>query len=217
MTVQRQTIVRIPAEQMQPADKLRMPGVEHGIRVITRRETGHDTSELQKNFDVEFDDTGRRRYAPMAVHKEKAATALSTGASYKLAAAYAGVSVRTIKNYQQSASFRQRVAELRESLMGQLQGRLVAEFLRRTEPDKIANLEIMDLVRLFDRAAGIGKANLSQKQLEDTTGADRYETIIEQILRIDTGGQSTDFPSFENGDFQLSAGSSPLGDEVPSS
>src|SRR5689334_5154499 len=76
----------------------------------------------------------RLPYAPMRAHMEMAAMVLASGGTFRLAATHAGISVRQVKKYYSTAEFRQRILELRETMMGKIRGRIVRDLVRRTDP-----------------------------------------------------------------------------------
>jgi hypothetical protein len=198
--------VPVPVDNIIPssgAQRNQLPMVAEGIEVLTNGK-GID----QKAMAADLAYNKRERYAPMKARQETAAIALASGASFRLAAQIAGCSSRQVKHYYQSADFRARVEEHRSILMSRIKGRITAEFKRRTSPTMIQKLEIMDLVRLYDRMSGEDTTTTNARALHGLEGAEKYEAIINQVFNFGSGGQSGDFPEYGTDDVQL-PGSNP--------
>lgn len=138
----------------------------------------------------------RPAYAAMAAHQEIAANMLACGATLGEAANRAGVSEVTISKYWSDMSFRRRVIELRSIVMDGISGRIVSELDRRTRGRNLQNMELSDLIKVFDRtnpkptAAGRNVSvagNLTVTQLN-------YEGLSAEIRRVDAAEESPAFP-----------------------
>lgn len=178
----------------------KLPMVEQGMKILAPR--GEDFKKIADDF------TTRRRlpYGQMRARMEMASSILATGGTNKMAARYAGVSIRQIKKYWQDAEFRQRIEEKRKVLMSRVQGRIVKELDRRTDQEEIVDMELMDLLRIFDRTVG-GK----DRAIGDTININTtYENIFEQILNSDAPEEGANFPDYGSQDLRLSEGSSPV-------
>lgn len=189
--------IHIPPGEMTGQIRNRLPRVNEGMELLAPE--GQDFEELKDDFMTRK----RMKYGAMRSHMEMAATALATGATYKIAAAHAGISVRQVKKYMQDPDFRERITELRSVLMSKIQGKIVQELDRRTEPDEIKGLEMMDLLRVLDRTTG--KASLIG---EVSVTNNNYEAIFNAILDPNAPGQSTDFPAYELTDVSVPEGDS---------
>lgn len=166
----------------------RMGAVREGLDLL---DPSHKTEDEMIN------DLASRRvpYAAMNAHRERAAMALSTGATMKIASRYAGVSVRQIKKYMEISDFRRRVEELRMILMSKIRGRLLKEMGRRTGPKQIGRMELLDLLRVYDRVSGTGGNGRQGIQIgEMNVGTTNYDTIISALLSFDSGEEGKDFP-----------------------
>lgn len=183
-------------------DLNRVPMVREGLRVLDPKSTTFD--EMEDRFEKR-----RIPYAPMHAHMEMAALALASGATFKLAAAKAGVSIRQIKKYYSQRDFRQRVTELREVMLGKVRGRLIREFERRTTREALNNTELLDFLRMWDRAygplGGKGAVNIQG----DINVNNNYDTLIAALLADDGSEASSDFPIIESTSVRLSGGDSP--------
>jgi hypothetical protein len=182
-------------------DRNLLPAVREGLRVIDpKRETFEERSD---RFRAQ-----RLKYAPMRAHMEMAAMALAAGGSFRLAATHAGVSVRQVKKYYTDAEFRSRIEELRNTMFSRIRGRVIKEMEKRTEPGKIEQIELLDLLRVFDRVAGPigGKAGVNIAG-DVNVGTTQYDTIIAAVLAQNSPTEEPDFPIFE-----LNSSSSPSED-----
>jgi hypothetical protein len=152
----------------------------------------------EKDDKPGYADRKRQKYAMMRQHKEAAAVVLAAGGSYEMAANQAGVSERQVRKYVSDSDFRARVDELRELLMGRVKGRIQKEFERRTDPERIKHLEIMDLARIYDRTTG------SETGAASGEGEHNYDRILQQIIITNSGPESSDFPEYGDEDFSVS-------------
>jgi hypothetical protein len=138
---------------------------------------------------------------------EMAAQALAVGATVKMAAAYAGVSRRQVKKYLASADFRARVEELRNLLVSRLRGKVIRELNRRTSPEKIAQMDLLDILRIGDRV-GLGRGeNIAERD----SGTSNYDRLIQQIFLVGQGrDQGEDFPLYGSESLPLPGTDSPV-------
>ena len=172
-------------------DRNLLPAVREGLHVLNPNNDGFDevTGKYRK---------ARIKYAPMRAHMELAAMTLAAGGSFRMAAAKAGVSVRQVKKYYSEAEFRARIEELRNTMFSKIRGRVIKEMESRTAPGKIEQIELLDLLRVFDRVAGPigGKAgvNISGDVNVSTT---QYDTIVAAVLAQNSPTEEPDFPIFE--------------------
>lgn len=171
-------------------DKKDFTNVKAGIRMIDTK--GQSFAQMQNKLIDK-----RVPYASMQAHMEMAATALAAGSTHKLAAARAGISVRQLRNYLEHQDFRVRVEELRALMFSKIRGRVMKELVKRTAPGRIENIELLDLLRVFDRVAGpVGqKAGVNIGEVNVTHN--NYDAVLAALITPQRGGQSTDFPDFE--------------------
>jgi hypothetical protein len=172
-------------------DKNLLPMVREGLSIIDpKNETFEERSNRLR--------ASRIKYAPMQAHMELAALALAAGGSFSIAAAKAGVSRRQVKKYYTDGEFRARIEELRNLMFSKVRGRVIKELENRTEPGKIEQIELLDLLRVFDRVAGPigGKAGVNVAG-DLNVSANQYDTIISAVLAQNTGPEEPDFPIFE--------------------
>ena len=184
---QRREIIEVP-DDATGHDLNRLPAVREGLRILDPKKESFE--ERSARFEAQ-----RLPYAPMKAHQELAATVLAAGGSFRLAANHAGVSVRQVKKYYTTASFRQRIEELRQTMFSKIRGRVIKEMEKRTEPDKIDKIELLDLLRVFDRVAGPigGKAGV-QIAGDVNVSTSKYDTLIQAILAPES---SSEEPSFQ--------------------
>jgi hypothetical protein len=136
-------------------------------------------------------------YAGMVAHQEMAAMVLASGGTYKLAAAKAGVSVRQVKKYYQSADFRTRIDELRKTTFSKILGRVLKELENRTDPKKIGKIDLLDLLRVWDRVAGDprrGPGGMNIGEINVTNN--NYDAILAALVSSNAGGESSDFQEY---------------------
>jgi hypothetical protein len=139
----------------------------------------------------------RPAFASMAAHQEIAAAMLSCGATLGEAADRAGVTEVTISKYWADQSFRRRVFELRSVVVDGINGRIVGELDRRTKGRNLQNMELMDVLRVFDRTNP--KQSGSQRSVTTVAGnlsvtQLNYEGLSAEVRRVDTPEESADFP-----------------------
>lgn len=152
----------------------------------------------------------RTRYAAMRAHQEMAAMALASGSTQKMAARYAGVSPRQIKKYLQDPDFRSRIEELRVLATSRLKGKIIKELNRRTDGLNIRQMELLDLLRIFDRMTTGGKGMAINVAGDMNVDANRYETVLAALFSPDARSDGEDFQGYEPEDLSLSGGSSPF-------
>lgn len=178
-------------------DRNVLPVVQEGLRVLDpKRETFEERSERYREQ--------RTKYAAMHAHMELAATVLAAGGTFKLAAHRAGVSVRQVKKYYEDPDFRSRIEELRQTMFSKVRGRVIKEFEKRTRPGKIEQIELLDLLRVFDRVAGPigGKAGVQIAGDVNVTTTN-YDTIVQALLAPQQPGESKDFQIFDADSLRL--------------
>lgn len=180
----------------------KLPMVQQGLKIIDP----HSTTE--EEFVDKYQQQ-RKPYAPMRAHKELAAQVLAVGGTYKMAAARAGVSVRQVRKYVSEADFRQRVEELRTTMLSRVRGRIMTELSRRTTPEKIQELEILDLLRVWDRVVG-PRGSGNTMNIGEVNVHNSYDNILAAIVSPDTGEESRDFPRFESSGPAIPGTSSPV-------
>lgn len=178
-------------------DRNSLPVVAEGLKIIDpKRETFEERSERFKEQ--------RKKYSSMQAHMELAATVLAAGGTFKQAAAKAGVSNRQVRKYYTDPDFRARIEELRQTIFSKIRGRLYKELERRTKPGSIERIELLDLLRIFDRVAGPvgGKAGVNIAGDVNVTQSN-HDTIIAALLAPVIEGESADFPHYEPADFHV--------------
>lgn len=206
----KRAVKRIPREERVPLpenastqDKKALPAVIEGSKLIDPKD--ETFAERQARL------VGKReKYASMKAHQELAAVVLAAGGTFKMAAAKAGISVRQAKKYYTDPDFRARIEEMRQIMFSKVRGRVIKELEKRTEPGKIDRIELLDLLRVFDRVAGPigGKAGVNIAGDVNVTNT-QYDTIIASLLAPQSAGESPDFPSFELDSIRLPSGDSP--------
>jgi hypothetical protein len=177
----------------------RLPTVQERMKLIGARH--------QQDIEEEYIKK-RVPYASMRSHMEVAAIVIAAGGTQKMAAAKAGVHVRQIKKYASNPDFRARVKELQEVTVNKILGKVVKEIDRRTGPEIIKKMELMDLLRVGDRV-GLGRGN-GNTVINDNSQTTSYEATFNALVFPDAGEKGADFPEFEPTDLALSGGDSPL-------
>jgi hypothetical protein len=152
----------------------------------------------------------RVKYASMLAHEEMAAIVLAAGGSFKMAAAKAGISTRQVKKYYTSADFRARIEELRTTTFSKIRGRVLKELEKRTDPDKIGQIDLLDLLRVHDRVYGApgGKPGVNIAG-DVNVGGTHYDQLIAALFTPQPGAESADFPIFELNGLSTSSDSPP--------
>ena len=192
----------MPPGKMTGTIRNRMGSVQEGLELL---DPGN------KSEDDMINDMAARRipYAAMNAHRERAAMALSTGATLKMAAQYAGISVRQIKKYMEISDFRKRVEELRMVLMSRIRGRLLHEMGRRTTGKHIKRMELLDLLRVYDRMNGTVGGQKGIQIGEMNVGTTNYDSIITALFASNSGEEGEDFPRLILDGSGLPSGDSP--------
>ena len=150
---------------------------------------------------------GETQYASLATFMEMAATILASGGSFRQAGRAVGRTSTTVRHWMEIPRFRERVGELQAIAGQQISGRILAEFEKRTRPDQLEKLEVLDLTRIYDRVVDRTPAALDRKAEAD--GEDeftKYEHLTQQIILVNSGGKGTDFPVYTPEDLRLSSG-----------
>jgi hypothetical protein len=155
----------------------------------------------RESFDERQERLGRNRvpYAGMVAHKEMAAMVLASGGTFRLAATKAGISVRQVKKYYTSADFRARIDELRKTAFSRILGRVLKELENRTDPEHIGNIDLLDLLRVWDRVAGApgrngGAGGMNIGEINVTNN--NYDALLASLLASQRGGESSDFQEY---------------------
>lgn len=184
-------------------DRNLLPVVQEGLKILDpKRESFEERSNRVR--------ASRLKYAPMRAHMEMAAMVLASGGSFKLAAAKAGISLRQVKKYYTDPEFRSRIEELRATVFSKIRGRLYKELDRRTAPGTIEQIELLDLLRVFDRVVGPvgGKAGVNIAGDLNVT-QQNADTIIAALLAPQPAEESADFQIYEPASFSVSGEDSP--------
>jgi hypothetical protein len=171
-------------------DRNRLPAVRDGLRLLDPKMRSH--AEVTQDVI----DSGRPKYAPMHAHRELAAQSLAVGSTIRLAAIRAGVSQRQVRKYLENPDFRARIEEHRNLMMSKVRGRLMREVTRRTADGTIQQIELLDLLRVWDRVMGAAGVNKGFNVMGDINVNNTYDTFIQALLAADTSPQSEDFPTF---------------------
>lgn len=182
-------------------DRNLLPVVQEGLKILDpKRESFEDRADRLR--------AARVPYASMRAHEEMAAMVLAAGGSFRLAAAKAGVSKRQVKKYYTDPEFRARIEELRNTVFNKIRGRLLKELEKRTDDDSIGKIELLDLLRVYDRVYGSpGKGNTTIGEVNVVN--QNADTIIAALLAPKRAGESADFPNYEPGDFSVPGGGAP--------
>ena len=184
----------------------RAPVVEENLKILRAPEkTTLEQKALQK----------RVRYAAMQTHMEIAAIVLAAGGTATQAANKAGIGKRQVRKYMESGDFRDRIIELQETLGNRIRGRIMKEIGRRTAPEFIEKMELLDLLRVGDRF-GLGRGNASVI-VNDNREIHNYENTFNALFHgedqkrlSDPSAEGVDFPEFEPTSLALSGGDSPV-------
>jgi hypothetical protein len=152
----------------------------------------------------------RPKFHELRPHQERAAVYIAAGGTIAMAGEAAGVSGRQVRKYLQDPNFRDRIIELRQIVLSEMQGKIMQELLARLTPEKIAKMEVMDLLRIYDRSVG-GK----DKGLEDGASVQKYDQVFNNIILLanqsgspNSSDQSADFPEYGPEDLLLPGGDS---------
>ena len=177
--------------------KKRAPVVQENLKLLRPKAEEEVEEEAMKR---------RVRYASMVAHMEVAAAVIAAGGTTTLAARKAGVSKRQIRKYMESASFRERIQELQETLGNRIRGRVIKEVERRTSPQVIQKMELLDLLRVGDRF-GLGRGSGNNINIHQETH--NYESTFAAVVLSDREEEGEDFPTYEPSDFSLPGGNPP--------
>lgn len=185
-------------------DEKRRPVVEEGLKILDpKRET---FEERQTRLEGQ-----RTPYAAMVAHQELAALVLAAGGTTRQAAAKAGVSKRQVKKYMESADFRQRIEEFRQQKFSKIAGRVLKELEKRTDPKAIKHIDLLDLLRVFDRMYGDPRKSGGGLQIgELNVTNNNYNALIQALLDAKPGDEGTSFPRMGPEDLRLPGKSSPV-------
>lgn len=205
-------VTRIPRAERVPVsddysghDRNLLPAVVEGVKLIDpQNETFAERQERLRGQ--------RKPYASMRAHQEMAATVLAAGGSMRMASLKAGVSIRQVKKYYTEPDFRKRIEEMRSTMFQKVRGRVVKELEKRTRGGMIDRIELLDLLRIFDRVYGSpgGKGGSGVNIAGDINVTNtNYDTLVAQILAANTEAEGGDFPSFELDSLRLPEANSP--------
>lgn len=177
--------------------------VRNGLRILDPK------GEMNEQDQIDKFQATRVKYAPMHAHREIAAAVLASGGTYRMAAHKAGVSVRQVKKYLTNPDFRQRIEELRQTMLSGIRGRLLQELKRRTKGEKIKQIELLDLLRIFDRVNGPvgGKGGIN---VQGDVNVNSYDTLVQALLTANPRTEGNDFPAFELEGTAVSSEDSPF-------
>lgn len=201
MATRKGDLLILDPDEMTPQERNRIEATNRGLKVLNPR---GETAE-----DMMSKPTMRRQpYASMRVHQEMVAQAIASGATMKMAAKYAGVSVRQVKKYYTDVDFRERVEELRSVMLSRLKGRIVRELGRRTSGEEIQKLELLDILRIGDRV-GLGRGAAIDEKAGNAQH-NTYEAIFNTVILSHGGPEGGDFPVYEPNNPALSGGDSPV-------
>lgn len=197
-----QSLDQIDEEFDSATHKKRIPVVREALAVL-------DPKDVSLEDRVEALQNQRKKYAAMAAHKEMAAMVLAAGGSNKQAAAKAGVSPRQVRKYMTDPDFRARIEELRTTVLSKVRGRLMKELERRTKPGSIERIELLDLLRIYDRVVGPGKNAGVNIAGDVNVNQSNHDTIIAALLAPVRSGEEPDFPHYEPSDLRLPGDGAP--------
>ena len=197
-------IILEPEKRLTPKQARNLESTNRQLKLLDPKPL--DAEEVQQQMVRK---NPRIRYSGMRAHMEVAAHALAVGANQKLAAKYAGVSERQIKKYYADPDFRVRIEELRAVLASKLKGRIMRELDRRTAGKAIKEMELLDMLRIFDRITVGGKGMGKGIQIEELNVTNNYEAILASLFSPNPGSHGVDFPVYESDRLQLSSGNSP--------
>lgn len=203
MSVKNENQLIIAPDDMSSQIRHRMEATNRGLRIINPQAKGfEDHKEAITRLP-------RLRYAAMRAHMEMAAQVIAVGGTQKMAARYAGVAPRQIKKYYTDADFRTRVEELRGLLGSRIKGKILRELNRRTTGDHLKNMDLLDLLRVFDRVTVGGKGMNSVVVEGDlNVNQNRYEAILAALFNPNATNEVADFPGYGPEDLSLSSDNS---------
>jgi hypothetical protein len=188
--------------EMTAQERNRIEATNRGLRVLNTG--GADADEYAGKMRAR-----RLPYASMRAHQEMAAQALASGATIKMAAKYAGVSPRQVKKYFTDVDFRERIEELRSTMLSRLKGRIVRELGRRTSGKEIQKLELLDILRIGDRV-GLARGSAADEKAGNGPSNNTYEAIFNTVILSHSGAQGGDFPVYEPNDTSVPGEDTPF-------
>lgn len=198
MTAKNEQQLIIPTGEQTSQIRNRMDPTNRGLRLINPQ---------AKDFDDHkeaISRTPRLRYAAMRAHMEMSAQVIAVGGTQKMAAKYAGVSPRQIKKYYQDADFRTRVEELRGLLASRIKGKILRELNRRTTGQNLQNMDLLDMLRVFDRVTVGGKGMAITVEGDVNVQQNRYDAILTALFNPNAGEEGSNFPGYEPEDVSIS-------------
>jgi hypothetical protein len=204
----RPDLITIPPEEMTGHIRNRLVPANRNLKLLnpTYKDSDDYKEQIAKN--------PRLKYAGMRAHMEMAAQAIAVGATQKMAAKYAGVSPRQIKKYYTDPDFRTRIEELRNLLTSRIKGKILRELNRRTNGAELQNMELMDILRIFDRIAGPQGGKGMHLQVDGDVNVNNYDGILAALFPSNSGPDGGDFPTYESSGLRLPSGDSPVDEEI---
>lgn len=170
--------------------RTRLPAVREGISIL-------DPKRRTEEEQIEAFEKRRVPYSAMQAHREMAAQVLAVGGTFKMASMRAGVSMRQIRKYYGEADFRSRIDELRSTMLSKVRGRVMAELSRRTDASSIKRIELLDLLRIYDRVATTNGRGHQGVTIAGDVNVNQYDTIIQALLSSNPSSESSNFPLVE--------------------
>lgn len=201
---------RVQGQALNTLPRLTAPVKPHGTerhRKALEANLALLPAEAQRSEDEIYDDlieAGETTVsAAHKAHQELAAQVLAVGGTYADAADRAGVNEETIRGYMEIELFCERIVELRGHTMTRIAGNVVTELERRTEPGRIALLETIDVLRIYDRTAGPKGGGASAiPGVNVNVQINSYQDLMARITDVaafsdaDAEGESGDFPAY---------------------
>lgn len=195
-------MIQYNPEEMTGQIRNRLEPTNRNLKVVNP--TGKDFSDYKGGFEK----NPRMHYAAMRAHMEMAAQVLAVGGTQKMAARYAGISARQIKKYMTDPDFRTRIEELRSLLASRIKGKILRELNRRTDGINLKNMDLLDVLRVFDRVTVGGKGMAIH--VDGDVNVNNYEAILTSLFASNARPDGEDFPVYEHGSVQLPSGDSPV-------
>lgn len=149
-------------------------------------------SELEI-YDEAIEQGHRPAFAALTAHREMAAAILAVGGTHGEAGNYAGVSEGTVRKYLEDDGFRARIAELRSFRMSGVQGRIVRHLEKLTTENNLKEMEVVDVLRIYDRTAGPKSGNKVEQNIIINN---KYDTIVAALTSADPPEEGEDFPGY---------------------
>lgn len=185
MVTQRPDPIDMDGEEMSVYSERRLPLANNGLKLINPARKDED------DYKEEFKKK-RQPYSAMRAHMELAAQAIAAGGTQVMAAKYAGISKRQVHKYVKDADFRARVEEIRTLLVSKIRGKVIREIDRRTSPEVIQKMELLDLLRVGDRV-GLGRGAV---EAEKPSGSTSYDLILQQVFLDGRPSKGEAFPVY---------------------